>query len=193
MDNIADDLLSRYVLFSCEGTAEGVVIERLFESDKLIIAKERVVKDPITFKPYTRLRKAGDLEDRFFSQNYAVKGSEGLLLARIVDSRNAKFSLSRNGRDAAIVRSFITAPEIEMLVIHAEGAYDDWCRKARSNRQLTPSEYCVQHLGLREVKRGAFLQEYWSDGDKLVSAIRMHASKLGKRKSGELTLANLLK
>lgn len=193
MSSAAESLLSRYVLFSAEGASEGVVVERLHDSGRLIVPGDRVVKDPITFKPYTRLRKAGDIEDRFFAQNYAVEGAEGLLLARIVDSRNAKFSLSRANRDAALVMSFITAPEIEMLVIHAEGAYDDWRAKGRQDRQLKPSEYCIRHLGLKRVKSGDFLREYWEDADKLVSAIRAYASKLGKRKSEELTLADLLK
>ncbi len=193
MGSIVEDLLSRYVLFSCEGTAEGVVIQRLVDAEKLIVPNDRIVKDPITFKPFTRLRKSKDIEERFFGQNYAVEGSEGLLLARIVDSRSAKFSLSRMNRDVALVKSFITAPEIEMLVIHAEGAYEDWRRKSRLDRQLTPSGYCVQCLGLKEVKTGNFLHGYWNDPDKLTSAIHAYSSKLGKRKTDELTLANLLK
>lgn len=193
MGSNVDDLLSRYVLFSCEGTAEGVVIKQLVDAKRLIVAENRIVKDPITFKPFTRLRKARDIEERFFGQNYAVEGAEGLLLARIVDSRSAKFSLSRVNQDAALVKSFITAPEIEMLVIHAEDAYEDWCRKNRQNRQLLPSGYCVQYLGLKEVKAEGFLQEYWSDADKLTSAIQAYSSKLGKRKTDELTLANLLR
>lgn len=80
-----------------------------------------------------------------------------------------------------------------MLVIHAEGAYEDWRRKSRLDRQLTPSGYCVQCLGLKEVKTGNFLQGYWNDPDKLTSAIHAYSSKLGKRKTDELTLANLLK
>ncbi len=193
MSDIAEELRSRYVLFSCEGAAEGIVIERLFESGKLSVSEERVVLDPITYKPFTRLRKAKDIEDRFFTQNYAVDGAEGLLLARVVDSRNAKFSLSRINRDAALVRTIITAPEIEMLVIHAEDAYEDWCRASRSNRQLKPSEYCVEKLGMREVKSAGFLRDYWGDVEKLVLAIQAYAAKRGKRKTDELMLVNLVK
>lgn len=193
MIDIANELRSHYVLFSCEGAAEGVVIERLFESGKLVVPEERVVLDPITYKPFTRLRKAKDIENRFFAQNYAVDGAEGLLLARIVDSRNVKFALSRINCDAALVRTFITAREIEMLVIHAEGAYEDWCRISKSNRQLKPSEYCVDILRLSEVKSADFLRDYWSDAEKLVLAIKAYASKRGKRKTDELMLANLVK
>lgn len=193
MGSVSEELLSRYVLFSCEGTAEGVVIERLAETGKLIVPDGRIVKDPITFKPYTRLRKAADIEKRFFGANYEVDGAEGLLVARIVDSRSAKFALSRMNRDAALVRSFVTAREIEMLIIHAEGAYDDWIRKVKSDHQLKPSDYCAQALGFRGRKSEAFLREYWDDADKLVGAIRSYASKRGKRKSDELMLVDLLR
>ena len=193
MGSVAEELCSRYVLFSCEGAAEGVVIERLFESGRLIVPEERVVIDPITYKPFTRLRKAANIEDRFFTQNYAVDGAEGLLLARVVDSRNAQFSLSRVNRDAVPVRTFVTAPEIEMLVIHAEGAYEDWCRVSRLNRHLKPSEYCTDNLGMREVKSGDFLRGYWDDAERLILAIQAYSSKRGKRKANELMLANLLR
>lgn len=191
-DRILDELASRYVLFSCEGTAEGVVIERLASTGSLVVPTERIVKDPLTFKPFTRLRKAKDIEARFFMQDYAVGGSEGLLLARIVDSRNAQFSLSRIGKSVAMVRSFITAPEIEMLIVHAEGAYSDWLVCSRRNRQLKPSDYCKQHLGLADIKREAFLRGYWADEEKLVRAIRAYAKVQSGRHASELTLADLL-
>lgn len=193
MDSVADELLTHYVLFCCEGTAEGVVIERLVDEGKLIVDTERIVKDPITFKPFTRARKARDIEARFFGQDFAVEGARGLLLARVVDSRRAKFVLSRVNRDSALVRTFITAPEIEMLVIHAENAYEDWLRKSRKDRQLMPSEYCIRHLGFNAVKSEEFLREYWNDVDRLTSAIRAYASKTGKRKTEELMLTHLLK
>lgn len=38
MDNQAKDILSsRFVLFSCEGTAEGAVIQVLYDNDLLIV------------------------------------------------------------------------------------------------------------------------------------------------------------
>ena len=187
------ELLSRYVLFSCEGTSEGVVIERLAENGRLLVPNDRIVKDPRTFRPFTRARKASDIEERFFAQNYAVGTSEGLLVARIVDSRNAKFTLSRANRNSAIVRTFITAPEIDMLIIHAERVYDDWLRKSRQDRQLKPSEYCSQVLGYGKcVKQEAFLKSYWADCDRLVAAINDYAMKRGRATNDEHVLRDLL-
>ena len=189
---IINELQSRFVLFSCEGTAEAVVIEKLFESGMLIVPDDRVVKDPKTFKPFTRLRKAKDIEGRFLMQNYATAGCDGLMIARVVDSRSASFKLSAIHKDDVLVRSFITAPEIEMLIIHAEGMYDDWLRKSRMDRQLRPSDYCKRNLGLASVKERNFLAGYWANTDKLIASIRSYAGKRGKRKSGELMLVDLI-
>lgn len=80
-----------------------------------------------------------------------------------------------------------------MLVIHAEGVYEDWCRKSRLDRQLRPSDYCIRDLGMSLVKSETFLKGYWSDESKLVAAIRQYAAKAGKRKPGEHMLVDLLK
>ena len=60
MDDEARRLLTdRFVLFSCEGTAEGVVIQRLYDADLLVVPRRHVVKDSvISNRPYTRKRKA---------------------------------------------------------------------------------------------------------------------------------------
>ena len=155
----------RYVLFSCEGAAEGVVIQKLFDEDLLAVRRERVVLDSVYVdRPYTRTRKASDIARQYLTMNYAVDGAEGLLIARIVDSRAPSFELPRGAREGAEVRSFFTRPEIEMLAIHREGAYDEWLRKSRRNRSLRPNEFCKQELGLSRIKETAFLKEYWSSG-----------------------------
>lgn len=194
MDNeIKHALLNRYVLFSVEGVAEGVIIERLYESGLLLVPKDRVVTDDQYIdRPYTRARKAADIAREYLGVNYAVNGSEGLLIARIVDSRAPSFSLPRGVRGAATVESFFTRPEIEMLVIHREGAYSDWLRESRRNRQLKPSQFCKGTLGLDKVKETELLKSYWSDADVLVRSIRAYAQACHRQK-GEYVLADLLR
>ena len=171
----------RYVLFSCEGAAEGVVIQKLFDEDLLAVRRERVVLDSVYVdRPYTRTRKASDIARQYLTMNYAVDGAEGLLIARIVDSRAPSFELPRGAREGAEVRSFFTRPEI-----------DEWLRKSRRNRSLRPNEFCKQELGLSRIKEAAFLKEYWSSGAVLVGAIREYASKC-RRRENELLLADLL-
>lgn len=52
-------LANRFVLFSCEGAAEGVVVQQLYDNDLLVVPRSRVVKDAVLVnRPYTRKRKA---------------------------------------------------------------------------------------------------------------------------------------
>lgn len=194
MDNQAIDiLLSRFVLFSVEGTSEGTVIQVLYDNDLMIVPRERVVKDAlIVDRPYTRKRKAAEIANDYFSMNYETAGAEGLAVARIVDSSAPKFEFPKRRQNGTKVLSFVTRPEIEMLAIHAEGAYRDWENATRRDRQLKPSEFCKQRLGLDKIKEKDFLEEYWDDGERLVKAIRAHAAT-SKRKNGELLLVDLLK
>ena len=160
-------LSSRFVLFSCEGTAEGAVIQVLYDNDLLIVPRERVVKDAlIVDRPYTRKRKASEIANGYFSMNYETAGAEGLAVARIVDSGAPKFEFPKRRQNGTKVLSFVTRPEIEMLVIHAEGAYWDWGNATRRDRQLKPNEFCKQRLGLGKIKEKDFLEEYWGNGKK---------------------------
>lgn len=194
MDNQALDILSsRFVLFSVEGTAEGILVQVLYDNDLMIVPRERVVKDAlIVDRPYTRKRKAAEIANDYFSMNYETAGAEGLAVARIVDSSAPKFEFPKRKQNGTKVLSFVTRPEIEMLAIHAEGAYRDWENATRRDRQLKPSEFCKQRLGLDKIKEKDFLEEYWGDGERLVKAIRAHAAT-SKRKNGELLLVDLLK
>lgn len=60
---------------------------------------------------------------------------------------NENFKLSGPYLKRVTVVNIITAPEIEMLVIHAEGKYDDYSRK-----RMKPSDYVKQHLKLGKIK-----------------------------------------
>lgn len=194
MDNQAIDiLLSRFVLFSVEGTSEGTVIQVLYDNDLMIVPRERVVKDAlIVDRPYTRKRKAAEIANDYFSMNYETAGAEGLAVARIVDSSAPKFEFPKRRQNGTKVLSFVTRPEIEMLAIHAEGAYRDWVNATRRDRQLKPNEFCKQCLGLGKIKEKGFLEEYWGNGARLIKAIKAHA-ETSKRKNGELLLVDLLK
>lgn len=183
----------KFVLFTVEGTAEAAIVESLISHDALVVPFDRLVSDhddPDRY--YTRTRKARDIADRYFNANYHYGGAEGLLIARIVDTSSAKFELPKKVRDDAMVLSFYTKPEIEMLVIHREGAFKEWERASRKNRSLRPSEFCKASLGMREVKESSFLKEYWADCGALTRAIREHA-RTSSRGRDELLLVDLLK
>lgn len=163
-------LANRFVLFSCEGAAEGVVVQQLYDNDLLVVPRSRVVKDAVLVnRPYTRKRKASEIADLYFSMNYEADGAEGLAVARIVDSRAAKFEFPKRQQNGTKVLSFFTRPEIEMLAIHKERAFDAWQRATRKDRQLRPAEFCKQALGISDIKETEFLRRYWADPDDLVA------------------------
>lgn len=193
MNNLdLNNLTQRFVLFSCEGTAEGVVIQTLYDNDLLVVPRNHVVMDNTYFdRPYTRLRKADKIADEYFGMSYESNDASGLTVARIVDSKSAKFEFPKRRQNGTEVLSFFTRPEIEMLVIQAERAYGEWQKASRKNRQLKPSEFCSNNLGLSIIKEAPFLRDYWSDVSKLVDAIHRHAEK-AQRGRGELLLVDLL-
>lgn len=193
MNNTALDYLThRFVLFSVEGTAEGAVIQTLYDNDLLVVPRDYVVMDNTYFdRPYTRLRKADKIADEYFGMSYESRDASGLTVARIVDSKSAKFEFPKRRQNGTEVLSFFTRPEIEMLVIQAEHAYGEWQKASRKNRQLKPSEFCSCNLGFSRLKEASFLKEYWSDAPKLVEAIQKHSEK-AQRSKGELLLVDLL-
>ena len=68
-------------------------------------------------------------------------------MIRILDSRREEFRLSKAYEQKIDVVNVITAPEIEMLIIHAEGAYDQFKRSGKKT-----SEFCKTNLWMHDVK-----------------------------------------
>ena len=67
------------------------------------------------------------------------------------------------------VINVVTAPEIEMLVILSENKYKEF-----KGSNLKPSEYCKSFLGYSNVKRPVFIEAYFKDLDKLITAIKRY-------------------
>ena len=164
---------------------------KLIGADALRVPRKRIVDDPVYFTPYTRLRKADQIAQRFLGTSYYDNEASGLLIARIVDSRAGRFTLSKRWENSCVVESFYTRPEIEMLAIHAEGAYEKWMRASRRNRNLRPSEFCKGDLRMHSIKSQVFLDDYW-DYNKLIDAIHTY-DRHRNRASGELSLGDLLR
>lgn len=190
--DIKSELTTHYVLFSVEGTAEGVIIDKLVGAEALLVPTNRIVKDRMTFKPFTRQRKAKSIAEQYLNENYQTESATELLIARIIDSSTPSFSLPRQYKNAAIVRNFVTSPEIEMLAIYKENACDLWKRRSRTNRQLKPCEFCKQDLKLPDIKSATFLNEYWNDPFEIIRCIKRYSQDHSNRDSNSFLLADLL-
>lgn len=117
MNNTALDYLThRFVLFSVEGTAEGAVIQTLYDNDLLVVPRNHVVMDNTYFdRPYTRLRKADKIADEYFGMSYESRDASGLTVARIIDSKSAKFEFPKRRQNGTEVLSFLRGRKLRCL------------------------------------------------------------------------------
>ena len=106
---------------------------------------------------------------------------------RILDSRREEFRLSKAYEKKVDVINVITAPEIEMLIIHSEGAYERFKRSGKK-----PSEFCKSDLRMHNVKSYDFVKDYFSNPQTLVNAIKEYRRTANIPK-GEYSLSDLLK
>lgn len=106
---------------------------------------------------------------------------------RILDSRREEFHLSKAYAHKIDVVNVITAPEIEMLLIHNEGAYERFKRSGKK-----PSEFCKIDLRMHDVKSYDFVKEYFRNPETLVKAIKEYR-KTANIPNGEYTLLDILK
>lgn len=173
--------LSPIVACICEGGAETAIIDMLAENDKLIFAKEQMLNEDVI-----RSRSGKEFEQRYLRKGFESK----ITILRILDSHSEGFRLSPAYRDKVDVIKVVTAPEIEMLLILAEGKYKEYMKKSST---MSPSDYCKQVLKMKgNIKSQKFIRDYFSDIDKLIETIREY-KRLRALKRGEVYLADLLK
>ena len=170
--------LSKYVVCICEGGAEKTIIELLLDSNSLIFSYDDLLEGEIL-----RCRKARDFETQYLRKYF----NEKVTVLRILDSRRERFAWSKAYAHKVDVINVVTAPEIEMLVILSEDKYKEF-----KGSNLKPSEYCKSFLGYSNVKRPVFIEAYFKDLDKLITAIKRY-KKVSKINHGEYALADLLK
>ena len=104
-----------------------------------------------------------------------------------MDSRRESFKLSKAYAYKIDVINVITAPEIEMLIIHNEGAYERFKRSGKK-----PSDFCKMDLRMGNVKAYDFVKDYFANPKILVDAIREYR-RVANIPKGEYSLADLLK
>lgn len=170
--------LSKYVACICEGSAERAIIKLLLDNDKLIFTWDDLLEGEIL-----RCRGAKKFEEQHLRKGFTEK----ITVLRILDSRRENFKLSKAYAGKIDVVNIITAPEIEMLVIFAEGQYNEYKKSGKK-----PSIFCKENLKYSDVKNTLFVEEYFSDMDVLIAAIREY-KRVSNIQRGEYALADLLK
>ena len=170
--------LARYKACICEGAAESAIIDILLDNDLLIFSRSEMLDESVI-----RCRNAKRFEERYLRKGF----DDQISLVRILDSRREEFRLSKAYAHKIDVINVITAPEIEMLIIHNEGAYERFKRSGKK-----PSDFCKNDLRMHEVKSYDFVKGYFRDPDTLVKAIKEYR-RTANIPNGEYTLLDLLK
>lgn len=179
----------------CEGNAEEEVMEILLENDCLIISYNDLFHDEVL-----RVRSA----EKFCESYLRTELSEQVTIYRILDSENENFKLTKKLKKAYAnkincVKDVITSEEIEILIIHAKGRYEDYQRwRAGRTNSRKPSDYCKEELEFSDVKKKGVYKSYFSDYRRLIEAIHLYnqTRKTRRRTLGgedKLTLFDLLK
>lgn len=160
----------------CEGASEQAIMELLLENNILVF--DEILDDKII-----RTRSAKNFENEYLRKGFKQK----ITILRILDSRNENFKLSKLYEKKVSVINVITAPEIEMLIIHAENKYEEY-----KKTKIKPSDYCKINLRISNVKSYEFIREYFSDIQVLIGAIQKYKKRASIPK-GEYSLYDLLK
>jgi hypothetical protein len=170
--------LSKYKACICEGSAEAAIIDILVDNELLIFTRSEMLDEKVI-----RCRDAKTFESRYLRKGF----DDQISIIRILDSRRENFRLSKAYEHKIDVINVITAPEIEMLIIHNEGAYEKFKRSGKK-----PSVFCKEDLKMHEVKSYDFVKEYFSVPEKLVTAIKEYRRTANIPK-GEFSLLDLIK
>lgn len=169
--------LAKYKAVICEGAAEEAIVDILLDEHLLIFKREDLIEERIL-----RCRNAKTFESRYLRKSFNAKIS----VIRILDSRMERFNLSKEYKAKIDVVNIITAPEIEMLIIFAEGKYEEYKKSGKK-----PSIFCKEDLKMPNVKSYVFVKSYFKDPNKLLCAIDIYARKTRKRKD-ELNLLDII-
>lgn len=170
--------LSRYVACICEGSAEAAIIDILVDNNLLIFNRTNMLEESVI-----RCRNGKTFEERYLRKDF----NDRVSIIRILDSRKEGFRLSKAYKQKVDIINVVTAPEIEMLIIHNEGVYDKFMHS-----RMKPSEFCKCELGMLDVKTYDFVKSYFADPHTLVKSIMDYHKKANIPK-GEYCLSDLLK
>lgn len=175
MNSLLEMIAAYHPIISCEGAAEEVIVKKLLDASRLIFSETKIIS-------ITRKRKASDIQDEFLGFEYDWP----VCIIRVHDSRKEQFRLGNLYASRFPVWSFVTHPEMEILVILHEKQWDRW-RKSKKK----PSDFCKQDLGMKGIKSVSFLNNYW-DADS-IAKVALEYRRVSKIASGELCLADLIR
>ncbi|MEC4184716.1 hypothetical protein VJ918_07835 [Adlercreutzia sp. R21] len=176
-----------YVACICEGPSETTVMNLLLEEGALCFDKGQLLDGKLLPSKFFR-------DPKLFVDRYLTMDFEGrkICVLLIQDRKNTKYAI-RNPylEKVGIVAYVITAPEIEMLMIHSRGLYNDY--KKRSSH-IKPSVYLAEQTktSTAKIKSEGYIRQFYGSHN-LVEAIRTHKKKSQNLGGDKYFLADLLR
>lgn len=160
-----------YVACLCEGSSEVAVVNLLIGMDSLVFKRNQLMTGEVLPTKYYK-------NSQKFSEQYLTMDFEGRKLHIFVfqDRKAVTYKLRSPYSDkVAGLHYVVTAPEIEMLMIHSLGLYD---RYKKAQHVKKPCEFLAEHLKIKtpQLKSKAYIDNFYRQHD-LVEAARIHKRK----------------
>lgn len=179
-ESLKNLLKTGHVICILEGSAEEVIIKRLFENNNLIFKNGDTYDGSRLIRKFSRTRQGRKFARENLEMDY---GERYINILRILDSKREKFSLGKVYKERIQsgeiqIFNILTRPEIEMLIIINEGHYQKFTNRKGG---IKASVYCKTELNLDKVKNVEFVSDYFSDVNILVNSIigynELHSKK----------------
>ncbi len=187
--DLEDSLKTGHVICISEGSAEEVIIKRLFESNKLVFKRKDIYKGDKLIREFSRTRQGKKFAGENLEMDY---GERHINVLRILDSKSENFNLGPvydEKIQSGEIRIFdiLTRPEIEILIIINEGHYQKFTNRKGG---IKASTYCKKELNIEDVKSKNFVSNYFNDANILINSITRYKNL--HQVEGECCLFDLL-
>lgn len=172
-ESIKDLLKNSHVICISEGSAEEVIIKKLFESNKLAFKNTDVYDEDKLIRRFSRTRQGNKFAKENLEMDY---GDRGIIILRILDSKKEGFNLGKvydeRVKSGEIqIYNILTRPEVEILMIINEGHYQKFTNRSGD---ISANIYCKRELKMgNKVKSAKFVSDYF-DIDILINSIRKY-------------------
>lgn len=173
-----------HVAVICEGSAEAAIIRMLLDGNLLIFNEQQLLDGQIFGNKYFTNAK------RFQSEFLGLDFNPNHLVLLLIQDRKTKYSISPEYQPKISQQIYIiTAPEIEMLIIHGLNVRKEY-EKVKNSKK--PCIFLAEYYksSKESFKKTGFVQEFFKKHD-LVQAIKEH-KRVSSLEKGYFFLADLL-
>lgn len=173
------------ILIMCEGSNELQIINMLLDAGKLRFTRD----DLLDLRPF----QARQLTSSHIKPALDAYHGE-LEIFRIGDKMSDKLKVPKEYSNIVNIQKFCTLPELEMLLIIAEGLFSEY-QKVKSTQG--PKKFCKNNIIFNRQRydnSSSFYEKYFSGRiDLLIEAIKQYYHLHHTHKRDEGYLADLLK